>query len=70
MKPYTKDIKLRPGMIIKCEYEKQFEYLLVGDVNELLGVCDDCKSSSEIVAYDDSLCDVVSDKITELKHES
>lgn len=37
--PYDWEMEIKSGMVLKL---KSGEIALVGDVNELLGVCDDC----------------------------
>lgn len=48
----THAIDLKPGMVLKT---KNGTLLLVGDVNRLMGVCDDCKDFDwdDIVEYAD-----------------
>jgi hypothetical protein len=55
--PYDSRRELRPGDVLKL---RSGEFKIVGDVNSLLGVCDDCKDfeSYEIVAVA-SLLDAV-----------
>lgn len=40
-KPYTRKVNLLAGMLLRTRCDDKI--VLVGDVNELLGVCDDCK---------------------------
>jgi hypothetical protein len=39
-KPFTKDTQIKAGLLLKTRLGG--EVYLVGNVNELLGVCDDC----------------------------
>lgn len=38
--PYTPDVELKAGMLLKTRLDDK--PVLVGHVNQLLGVCDDC----------------------------
>lgn len=50
---------LERGNLLKIADGTEVEYILVGDVNVLGGVCDDCAGSGKIIAVSTSLTELL-----------